>query len=70
MSTEHSREVLKDIAMETADEGNVPGRPVLGGVLIGLLAVFALVLVYVATATAPSKVDLTPPPKAFSDKSQ
>jgi hypothetical protein len=54
MSSEHSREVLREIAMKTADEGNVPGRPVLEGVLIAVMAVIAFILIYVATTTPPS----------------
>lgn len=56
MSSEHSREVLREIAMETADEGNVPGRPAVAGVagaLMAVAAVIALVLLYIATTTSP-----------------
>jgi hypothetical protein len=54
MSSEHSREVLREIAAETADEGNVPGRLAAAGLLIALAAAVALVLIYLATM-APSK---------------
>jgi hypothetical protein len=53
MSSEHSREVLREIAVETADEGNVPGRSTVWGLLIAIAAVIALILLYVATATTP-----------------
>jgi hypothetical protein len=56
MSSEHSREVLREIAMETADEGNVPRRPTVWGILIAMVAVIALIILYVATNTAPSHV--------------
>ena len=64
MASEHSREVLREIAMETADEGNVPGRPTVGGLLIAMAAVIALVLLYVATTTAPSHTARSQPPVA------
>lgn len=64
MSSENSREVLRDIAMETADEGNVPGLPVVGGLLIAMAAVIALILLYVATTTAPSHTTRSEAPVA------
>ena len=55
MSAEHSREVLREIAMETADEGSVPGRPAIAGLLIALAAAVALAMIYLAMTTAPSQ---------------
>jgi hypothetical protein len=55
MSSEHSREVLREIAIETADEGNVPGRPAMVGLLIAMAAAAALALIYMATVAAPSQ---------------
>jgi hypothetical protein len=66
MSSEHSREVLREIAIETADEGNVPGRPAMTGLLVALAAAAALVLIYLATATAPSPRAKSEAPAATS----
>ena len=55
MSSEHSREVLREVAMGTADEGNVPGGPAMSGLLIAIVAIVAVLLIYLATTTAPSQ---------------
>ncbi len=67
MTSEHSREVLREIAMKTADEGNVPGRSVVGGILLAMAAVIAFILLYVATTTAPSHTARSEVPVSTSD---
>ena len=66
MSSEHSREVLKEIALEQ------PGGPkkaaATRAVMVGVMAVFAMVLIFVATA--PPRVDLVSTPKPFSEISK
>jgi len=63
MPTKEQREVPREIALKTADEGNIPGRPLLPGVLIAIVAALALLLVYLAMAAAPPQpADPTPKP--------
>jgi hypothetical protein len=70
MSSEHSREVLKEIALEE------PGGPkraaatsaVFGAMMVGVMAVFAMVLIFMMTA--PSRLDLVSPPKPLSEVSK
>ena len=69
MSSEHSREVLREIAMETSDEGNVPGRSSTPGLLVAIAAVVAVVLICLAMANAPSRRD-QPPASAMSPSAQ
>ena len=68
MSSEHAREVLREVAMETADEGNVPGRPSLTGLAIAVIAILALLLVFVATTTRPSERTIPQAPAENSTK--
>ena len=70
MSTEHSREVLKEIALEESGgpKKAATTRAVCGAMMVGVMAVFAMVLIFVATA--PPRVDLVSTPKPFSEVSK
>ena len=70
MSSEHSREVLKEIALEESGgpKNAAATRAVFGAMMVGVMAVFAMVLIFVTTA--PPRVDLVPPPKPFPEVSK
>jgi hypothetical protein len=70
MSSEHAREVLKDVALDTAGELKRSRVAVIGGIAVGLTAMFAVLLLFILMSAAPSRVDLVPRPKPFPEASR
>jgi hypothetical protein len=62
--------VLKDVALETAGERQHSRVAIIGGIAVGMTALFAVLLLFILMATAPSRVDLVPPPKPFPEASR